>query len=94
MKINLSASRVFGKAASGAKADAPVASIPSATQAGVNTAVSRSGHISASGPGDFDAGKVERVRSAIDAGSYTVNPEAIADGMLADAHAFLASLKL
>ena len=39
--------------------------------------------------GDFDAGKVKSVRSAIDKGTFTVNAEVIADKMLANAQEIL-----
>ena len=38
---------------------------------------------------DFDAGKVERISNAISQGQYTVNPEAIADKLLANAQELL-----
>ncbi len=40
-------------------------------------------------PGDIDTKKVEAVRTAIQDGTYTVNPEAIADKMLANAQEML-----
>ena len=41
------------------------------------------------GPGDFDAAKVDAIRQAIREGRFTVNPEAIADRLIADAAALL-----
>lgn len=38
---------------------------------------------------EFDAGKVERISTAISQGQYTVNPEAIADKLLANAQELL-----
>jgi negative regulator of flagellin synthesis FlgM len=38
---------------------------------------------------EFDAGKVERISGAISRGDYTVNPEAIADKLLANAKELL-----
>lgn len=42
------------------------------------------------GDGSFDAAKVERVSQAIKDGSYKVNPEAIADKLIANAQELLA----
>jgi len=41
------------------------------------------------GDGSFDAGKVERVSQAIKDGTYKVNPEAIADKLIANAQELL-----
>lgn len=38
---------------------------------------------------DFDSVKVDAIKSAIDAGTYKVNPEAIADKLLANASEML-----
>ena len=40
---------------------------------------------SARGPAEFDAGKVKAVKAAIDNGTFTVDAEAIADKLLANA---------
>ncbi|MFY3384916.1 flagellar biosynthesis anti-sigma factor FlgM [Paracidovorax sp. MALMAid1276] len=40
--------------------------------------------------GDFDAGKVKAVRSAIENGTFSVNADAIADKMLSNAQEILA----
>ena len=42
---------------------------------------------------EFDAAKVERIRAQIAAGTYVVNPEAIADKLIANAQEVLASVK-
>jgi negative regulator of flagellin synthesis FlgM len=44
---------------------------------------------SASSESAFDAGKVEAIRSAIAAGTFEVNPGAIADGLIASARELL-----
>lgn len=44
----------------------------------------------AGGEGSFDAAKVERVSQAIKDGSFKVNPEAIADKLIANAQELLA----
>jgi negative regulator of flagellin synthesis FlgM len=41
------------------------------------------------GDGSFDAAKVERVSQAIKDGTYKVNPEAIADKLIANAQELL-----
>ena len=92
MKIDPTTTRLLGNIVSNAKTgNASAKPSALATQPDANTAVLRSDRIGASGPGDFDAAKVERVRSAIEAGTYAVKPEALADGMLDDARAFLSS---
>ena len=92
MKIDSTTTRLLDTIAANAKAGNSAPSNASqATSAASGTAVSRTGSISASGPGDFDAAKVERIRTAIEAGTYEVNPEAIADGMIADARRFTSS---
>ncbi|TSE20778.1 flagellar biosynthesis anti-sigma factor FlgM [Tepidimonas alkaliphilus] len=45
--------------------------------------------VARSGTDVFDAAKVEAMRTAIQNGSFTVNPEAIADRMLASAREML-----
>ena len=60
---------------------------PAAAQAGV--AVSTTAATATSGNGDFDLAKVERISAAITAGTFRVDPGAIADGLIADAKAFL-----
>lgn len=42
---------------------------------------------------EFDAAKVERIRAAIAAGTYAVNPEAIADKLIANAQEVLAAAR-
>jgi negative regulator of flagellin synthesis FlgM len=45
---------------------------------------------SVAGDGSFDAAKVERIGQAIKDGTYKVNPEAIADKLIANAQELLA----
>lgn len=49
--------------------------------------------LSSSGTGDFDAGKVDRLGAAIAAGTFSINPEAIADKLIANAQELLAKVK-
>jgi negative regulator of flagellin synthesis FlgM len=63
-----------------------------ASSAGVAVTVStlaRTLEQSKSGAADIDTKKVEAVRLAIEQGTYTVNPEAIADKLLANAQEML-----
>jgi negative regulator of flagellin synthesis FlgM len=46
-----------------------------------------------SGPGEFDADKVGRVGESISNGTYKVNPEAIADKLIANAQELLSKVK-
>lgn len=53
-------------------------------------AVSAAGaQMGALGAGDFDSARVDAIRQAIREGRFTVNPEAIADRLIADAAALL-----
>jgi len=47
---------------------------------------------SASTP-EFDAAKVDRISKAIDNGTFKINPEAIADKLIANAHEALAKVQ-
>ena len=47
---------------------------------------------SASSP-EFDAAKVDRISKAIDNGTFKINPEAIADKLIANAQELLAKVK-
>ena len=44
--------------------------------------------------GDFDAGKVKAVRSAIENGTFKVDAEVVADKMLANSQEFLSRTKI
>ena len=59
--------------------------------AGTDTvAISAEGSALAAGDGSFDAAKVERLSKAIKDGTYQINPEAIADKLIANAQELLA----
>lgn len=77
-----------GKSQPAAPAAAAAASTadPSATVALSTTA---STLLSGSGAGEFDARKVEQISAAIASGSFKVNPEAIADKLIANAQELL-----
>ncbi|MFO1330403.1 MAG: flagellar biosynthesis anti-sigma factor FlgM [Rubrivivax sp.] len=77
-------------AAADRKAAAPS---PGAASLGTGTdtvAISAEGSALAAGDGSFDAAKVERLSKAIKDGTYQVNPEAIADKLIANAQELLA----
>ena len=57
-------------------------------QAGV--ALSTTAATATFGDGDFDAAKVERINAALSAGTFKIDAEAIVDGLIADAKAFVA----
>jgi negative regulator of flagellin synthesis FlgM len=62
---------------------------PPPTPATVTRLSSQLVQLRQSSPADIDLKKVESVRSAIDKGTFKVNPEAIADKMLANAEEML-----
>lgn len=70
------AAEAVAKSATAAAAGVPVTF--SNTARGLDAASSRN-------QGDFDAGKVKAVRNAIDNGTFTIDAEAIADKLLANA---------
>lgn len=85
-----------GSAKQQAKASAPVAqaAAQAATAANVGVPVTFSNAARGLDPasrnlGDFDAGKVKAVRAAIDNGTFSVDAEAIADKLLANAQEVL-----
>jgi negative regulator of flagellin synthesis FlgM len=69
----------------------PVAAVPANSVAATDQVqVSAAGaQMSALGAGDFNSAKVDAIRQAIREGRFTVNPEAIADRLIADAAALL-----
>lgn len=88
-----SASAAPSKAAQGASAQAKTNASKSTQSAGVAVTVSTLARtLEASGlsdAADIDTAKVEAVRSAIEQGTYVVNPEAIADKLLSNAQEML-----
>lgn len=81
-------------------ADGSVPSVSPAAQAVANSApvvVSALARTletaSASSAGDVDLVKVERMRAAIGNGTFTVNPEAIADKLLTNAQEMLSKVR-
>jgi negative regulator of flagellin synthesis FlgM len=65
---------------------APLTSTPASDRVDVSAAGSQLNTLSS---GDFDQAKVDAIRSAIKEGRFTVNPERIADQLIADATALL-----
>ncbi|HZY18575.1 MAG TPA: flagellar biosynthesis anti-sigma factor FlgM [Ramlibacter sp.] len=72
-----------GRTAPGAAPVAPAAA--STDQVEVSAAGAQLGQLG----GDFDSAKVDAIRTAIQEGRFTVNPERIADQLIADATALL-----
>jgi negative regulator of flagellin synthesis FlgM len=81
------------KAGQGAPATASATASQSTRSAGVAVTVSTLARAlekpEASQPGDIDTVKVAAVKSAIQDGTYVVNPEAIADKLLSNAQEML-----
>lgn len=75
-------------AASGTKVDAGVNSTDSSTVALSSAATSLLAGAQAASA-EFDTAKVERISNAISQGQFTINPEAIADKLIANAQELL-----
>lgn len=65
---------------------APAAAVAATDQVAVSAAGTQLGALASS---DFDSKKVDAIRQAIREGRFTVNPEAIADRLIADAAALV-----
>jgi negative regulator of flagellin synthesis FlgM len=75
--------------AQNAPAAASGAAVPeSSTQVALSAGAQATGALGAGGS-DFDAEKVQRIAQAIREGRFTVNPEAIADKLIANAQELL-----
>jgi negative regulator of flagellin synthesis FlgM len=84
-----------GAAANGSAAQAGGAAAASAGDASATVALSSTASTLLSGNAapEFDAEKVARISKAIDDGSFQVNPEAIADKLIANAQELLAKFQ-
>lgn len=71
------------------KSAAPAAGTPAAPSS-ATVEISPEASALAAGDGAFDAAKVERISQSIRDGSFKVNPEAIADKLIANAQELLA----
>ena len=73
-------------------AKAAAAAIPAQADASATIALSSAAStlLSGAGTAEFDAAKVARMAQAIDDGTFKVNPEAIADKLIANAQEVLA----
>ena len=91
--VNMTVQSTTSKAGQGASSTASTTAANSAQSAGVAVTVStlaRSLSAAKSGDvADVDMGKVNAVRSAIQKGTYVVNPEAIADKLLSNSQEML-----
>ena len=75
---------------------AKVAAAPQATvdaSAKIELSSTAATLLSGSGTAEFDAGKVARISKAIDAGSFKIDPEVIADKLIANAQELLSKAK-
>ena len=83
------------RAASAAGAAAAAAANPPASEASATIALSSTAsNLLTTGIGaEFDAQKVARISAAIDDGSFKINPEAIADKLIANAQELLTQAK-
>ena len=79
-----------GKAATATTASTTTGEVEAGTQVALSStaATLRSGSADAAA-GDFDAAKVNRISQAIADGSFKINPEAIADKLIANAQELL-----
>lgn len=80
-----------GSAAEAAKAQQAATAIPAAADASAKIELSSTAAnlLSGSGTAEFDAEKVARVTKAIDDGSFKIDPEVIADKLIANAQELL-----
>lgn len=80
-----------GLAAEAAKTAQTAGAIPAAADASVKIELSNTAAtlLSGSGAAEFDAEKVARVSKAIDEGSFKIDPEVIADKLIANAQELL-----
>ena len=81
-----------GQAPAAAATAAAASAIPADADASAKIELSNTASTllsSASSP-EFDAAKVDRISKAIDKGTFKINPEAIADKLIANAHEVLA----
>ncbi len=78
-----------------APGSAAAASVPATADASATVALSSTAAslLSGGSTAEFDANKVARVSDAIAGGTYKVNPEAIADKLIANAQELLTKVK-
>lgn len=73
----------------------PTAAIPKTADASAKIALSSTAStlLSTGDTAEFDAAKVDRISKAIDNGTFKINPEAIADKLIANAQELLSKPK-
>ena len=74
---------------------APASAIPATADASAKIELSSTAStlLSSAATAEFDAEKVARISKAIGDGSFKINPEAIADKLIANAHEVLAKVQ-
>jgi negative regulator of flagellin synthesis FlgM len=93
MKIGHSADKPLPTPAVGTPAVPAEAAKTGAVHATVALSNTASTLLSAGGASEFDADKVARISSAIADGSFKINPEAIADRLIANAQELLSKVR-
>ena len=76
-------------AASERKAGTPAGNSATAAGSSATVDISPEANALAAGDGSFDAAKVDRISKSIQDGSFKINPDAIADKLIANAQELL-----
>jgi len=78
-----------------AEAAAAASAIPATADASAKIELSNTAStlLSSTSSPEFDAAKVDRISKAIENGTFKINPEAIADKLIANAHEALAKVQ-
>jgi negative regulator of flagellin synthesis FlgM len=85
------ASAEAAKASAGVAAGAATPTVDASATVALSSTASTL--LSSGGAGEFDADKVSRIAGAIADGSFKINPEAIADKLIANAQELLTKVK-
>ena len=89
------ASPAVGHTANGHAPAAGASAIPASADASAKIELSSAAStlLSSGATPEFDSAKVDRISKAIEDGSFKINPEAIADKLIANAHEVLAKVQ-